>query len=220
MYSTHNYNFSLTFKGDFHFVWECLQVVLHVFWGSSTHRGSLCNLRDVIHRVQVDKKAKVFSIGNEFVLHAFWSHLIASICSIFNITSVSDVITHECSLQWLEGTAESITEKTIMPAESLDPIYAFHQSFLYAAFLYSDLHQAVRFKDGEHVVRHWKLWLQYFLGTGQNNYATEAANLIRNLQASFPKHIAYIVTHNRTVNVDGKQGHGKPIDQMLEHYNL
>lgn len=40
-----------------------------------------------------------------------------------------------------------------------------------------------------------------------------------NLKAMFPKHIAY-VTHNQTVNIDGRPGHGKPLDLMQEHYNL
>ena len=42
----------------------------------------------------------------------------------------------------------------------------------------------------------------------------EAFNLLANIHA-FPKHIAYIVTHNCTVNMHGREGHGKPIDQML-----
>ena len=91
---------------------------------------------------------------------------------------------------------------------------------MHAAFLYHDLRQAIRFEDGEHIVRHWKYWLPYFLGTGRKNYSCEAANLLCNLQADFPQHIAYIVMNNRTVNTTGIYGHGKPIDQMVEHYNL
>ena len=56
-----------------------------------------------------------------------------------------------------------------------------------------------------------------FVGMNCKNYATEALNLLTNLAA---KHTVYIATHNRTVNTQGKYGHGKPIDQMLEHYNL
>ena len=52
------------------------------------------------------------------------------------------------------------------------------------------------------------------------NYATEAANLIANLNADWPRHIAYIVIHNHTVNTEGKPGKGKPIDQHMELYNL
>jgi len=59
-----------------------------------------------------------------------------------------------------------------------------------------------------------------FVGMNCKNYATVALNLLSNLAANFPRHIAYIATHNRTVNTQGKYSHGKPIDQMLEHYNL
>ena len=107
-----------------------------------------------------------------------------------------------------------------MPAESTDPLYATHRSFLYTAFLYHDLRKAVRFEEGRHIIRQCKLWLPIFLGTKCQNYATEAVNLLANVQADFPRHIAYIVMNNRTVNTDGRPGYGKPIDQMVEHYNL
>ena len=48
----------------------------------------------------------------------------------------------------------------------------------------------------------------------------EYVHLISNLVASFPRHIAHIVMHNRTVNIRGKPGRGKPIDQFMEHCNL
>ena len=54
-----------------------------------------------------------------------------------------------------------------------------------------------------------------FVGMNCKNYATEALNLLSNLATNFPRHIAYIATHKRTVNTQGKYGHGKPIDQML-----
>ena len=69
-------------------------------------------------------------------------------------------------------------------------------------------------------MHHWKYWLPYFLGNKCHNYAKEAANLVTNLKADFSKHIAYIVTRNRAVNFDGKQGLGKLIDQMIEHHDL
>ena len=78
---------------------------------------------------------------------------------------------------------------------------------MYTSFLYLDLRQSIRFEEGEHIIRMWRLWLPYFLGTDRKNYSCEAANLMCNLKASFPKHIAYLVTHNRTVNTDGRPGH-------------
>ena len=107
-----------------------------------------------------------------------------------------------------------------MPTESKDPNYSMHRSFLYTTFLYLDLRQAVRYEEGSHVIRQWRLWLPIFIGTKCHNYATEAVHLLANIKADFPKHIAYIATHNRTVNLSRRPGHGKPIDQMVEHYNL
>ena len=57
------------------------------------------------------------------------------------------------------------------------------------------------------------------LGTDRKNYTCEAANLMYNLKVSFPKHIAFLITHNRTVNMNGRPGHGKLFDLMQEHYN-
>ena len=49
---------------------------------------------------------------------------------------------------------------------------------------------------------------------------TQSVNLTANLKADFPKHISYFGTHNRTVNISGIAGRGKPTDQLIEHYNL
>ncbi len=68
--------------------------------------------------------------------------------------------------------------------------------------------------------RHWKWWLPRFLGTGRKNYGAECVYHMATLSADFPKHTAYIATHNRTVNMYGHPGRGKPVEQLNEHYNL
>ena len=115
----------------------------------------------------------------------------------------------------LQATAERLLPETIMPANSSDPVYAMHQSFLHISFLYFDLRDAIRYGDGEHIVRLWKLWLPRLIETGRKNYAVECVHMITSLCADLPRHLAYIATHNRTVNI----GRGKAIDQMVEHYN-
>ena len=110
--------------------------------------------------------------------------------------------------------------ETLYPTPSDGPVYHFHKSFVHLAFLYYDLRTAIRWEDGPHIIRHWKIWIPHFLGVGMKNYASKAANMIANLKADLPTHIAYIATHNRTVNMQGKAGKGKPIDQLIEHYNL
>lgn len=87
-------------------------------------------------------------------------------------------------------------------------------------YLYIDLRNAIRWENGPHIITHWKLWLPRFIATGCKTYATECVHLLTHLCADLPKHLAYIAMHNRTVNVEGKPGRGKPIDQMTEHYIL
>ena len=157
---------------------------------------------------------------DEFIFHAFKAHLAATICDELNLESPDDDFPHESSLDWLKSVAKSIVEKRIMPLDTHDPIYALHRSFLYCGFMYVDLRHAIRNDEGEHIIRHWKHWLPPFLGTNRKNYASEALNLLCNLASTFPRHIAYIVMYNRTVNTSGRHQHGKPLDQMLEHYNL
>ena len=116
----------LHFIGDFHFLWECLKVLLQMFWGSPSHVGSLCNLREIIRRVQVDKTAKVFSVCDEFLLHAYRSHLIAAICTQLNVETPDAVLQHEPTLQWLKRTAELIVTNTLYPKHFEDTVYSFH----------------------------------------------------------------------------------------------
>ena len=99
--------------GDFHFLWECLRVIYVSYWGRPNQIGSLCNLREVVRRVQVDKGVKVFSTGDEFLLHCFQSHLLANICKQLGVENPSDTIPmHGTTLEWLEQTATSIVQNT------------------------------------------------------------------------------------------------------------
>ena len=174
-------------------------------------------MRELIHRVQVDRNAKVFNVSDEFLIHTFKAHLLASVSSILKLGSISDPIEHENSLAWLRSKAEQLVNETITASESAKTM---HRAFLHVGYLYMDLRNAIRFEDGPQVIRHYKMWLPRFLGTERKNYAVECVRVICNLCADFPRHMAYIATHNRTVSMRGKVGHGKPIDQMVEHYNL
>ena len=161
------------------------------FWAKHDQRGGLCSLREVIHHVQVDKKGSTFSISDEFVCHCFKAHLMACVCKFFNKSSPTLLKDGVMLLEsQLEQTAKSIVEKYML----IDEKPNFQHSFLYTAFLYPDLRRAIRFEEGEQIIRHWHLWLSYFLVSGKYNYAREAATLLCNVQARYPRHIAYIVT--------------------------
>ena len=191
-----------------------------MFWGSPGQPGSLCNLREVVSRNQVDKAVKVFNTSDEFLMHVFRAHLLTSAISLLGIKEASDSIPHQDSKEWLQQQAEKMTGEILMPEKSNDPLHMLHKSFLQHAFLYVDLRESIRWENGPQIIRHWKWWIPSFLSTGKKNYAAEAVNLVANLVADFPKHIAYLATHNRTVNTTGKPGHGKAVDQLMEHYVL
>ena len=195
-------------------------MLFQIFWGTPSQVGSLCNMRESIRRMLVDKTAKVFNIGDEFIIHVFKAHLKASICQLLKINSPTDNIPHLCTQQWLRDTADMIVKSAVMPMKTTDPVYSLHRTFIHLSYLYIDLREAIRWENGPQIIRHWKFWLPRFIATGMKNYATESVRLLANLIADYPRHISYIITHNRTVNVEGKPGRGKPVDQMMEHYNL
>ena len=196
-------------------------MIFLIFWGIPSQPGSLCNMREIIRRLQVDKTAKVFNTADEFVLLALKAHLQAHICHLLGLKSASDPIPHPKTQQWLRDTVERIILSARKHQKDLtDPVHNLHLQFLHQAFLYVDLREAVRWEDGPHIIRHRKLWLPKFIATGRKNYAAECVHMLTYLCADFPKHISYIAIHNRTVNIEGKPGRGKPLDHMMEHYNL
>lgn len=118
----------------------------------------------------MDKGGKVFNVCDEFLLHSYKSHLIATICTELHVETPEAPITREATLQWLETTADMVVANTEYPLTSSNPdtIHTLHCCFLHTAFLYSNLWQAILFEEGPQVIRHWKWWIPRFLVT---NYA-------------------------------------------------
>ena len=141
MYCSHN-NILIITSGDFHFLWECLRVLYSMFWGAPTQVGSLCHLREVIKRNQVDKGVKIFNVGDEFLVHVFKAHFSARILTILGAQSFTDSIPHESSKEWLNKKAEEIVTKCIIRSSSSDYTESFHRQFLHRAYLYIDLREA------------------------------------------------------------------------------
>ncbi len=134
------------------------------------------------------------------VLYYIKAHLQARICTLLQISSTSDSIPHDLSQQWLYDTAVKLLPDTLMPSTTGDPVFGLHRTFLHIGYLYVDLRNSIRHENGPQIVVHWKLWLPRFIATGCKNYATECVHLLTHLCADLPKHLAYIATHNRTVN--------------------
>ena len=138
--------------------------------------------------------------------------------------SVAADVADQC--QWLRDVAKTIVLRTFVapepthPSDEEDDVYAYHRLLLHMGFLYANLRHSIRFNKSEDIIRMWRYWLIPLLGGGRSNYSNEAANLLANLAADWPEDLVQVFTYNRTVNMTGKVGHNKPIDQLVEHYNL
>ena len=182
----------------------------------------------MVEGMQTIKEVKVFYVCDELLTHAFEAHLLAAVTSHLQMLSPSDPIygSDEKSVGWLRETATAIMGKTVLPKDppsdltKIDHLYQMHRRILYMGFLYHQLRDAIRRENGPKIISIWKYWLVIFLGTRCKNYSVEAANMLANLKADWPKSIAFIHTHNRTVNMSGSSDGGKPVDQLIEHYNL
>ena len=146
------------------------------------------------------------------------AHLQARICTLLRVNKPSESIPHEVSYQWLHDIAVKLLPDTDAidlkrSSASLSPHIPPH-GIPVCRF------EVIRWENGPAVITHWKLWLPRFIATGCKNYSVESVHLLTKICADLPKHLSYIAVHNRTVNVEGKPGRGKPIDQMTEHYIL
>ena len=214
--------------GDFHFQWECLKVIFLLFGGSSDQPGSLAQLRDTVKRRTVTSDAKVFQQGDEFVQNALDAHLIASLLDFLKLDDESHTLPPD-ELPLTETRINQLVNQFVdtviaVPTDEQQPeadhVYNFHRSFVHAALFYHDLRDVIKYEDGPGIIRQWRMWLLLFLASRRRNYSVEAANLLANLKADFSKWMAHIATYNRTINSTGIPGHGKPIDQAVEHHNL
>ena len=214
--------------GDFHFLWECLRVIFILFWGSATEIGSLSSLKLLLNRKKVDKDAKQFQSSDEFQHHVMEAYLVASLTCFLGMQTPEQEPPSTgtgISFQWLTDQARDFVEQVVaVPRDhtevGADQIFNRHRCYLHASLLYHDLRNAIRCEDGPSIIAQWRWWLVYFLASKRTNYSQEAANLLANLKSNFSERMAYIVTHNRTVNVSGHPGRGKPIDMAIEHHNL
>ncbi|XP_019615400.1 PREDICTED: uncharacterized protein LOC109463125 [Branchiostoma belcheri] len=208
--------------GDFHFLWETGRCLFLAYWSSPKNIGSLAHLKDAVDRRTVDSLGKKFNQMDEFLHHACEGHLVAALLQHLEMDSPSEVI-EERTEEELEDLVHSFMDQYIFKRSSGnsvdDSVFQFATSLLQHLMLYTDLRQCIRDEDGPAVVAHWRFWLPTFLGTGRSQYSTEAANHLANLMADWSPKTAYVLTHNRGVNTHSKEGHGKPVDMLVEHYN-
>ena len=117
--------------------------------------------------------------------------------------------------EWLQEEAKMLIEKRLQPTESDDPTYHFHRVFLHTAFCMSISDRQSGGRMGLMLSGIGNCGCHDFWELDKKKYSVETVQLLANIYGDFPRHISYISVHNRTVNMEGK-----PIDLMMEHYNL
>ena len=141
------------------------------------------------------------------------------------ISSFGNGITHDWSLEWLETATESLVAHTHYPVNISVPLLFMHSIDPFSTWLSYTLTYVMQF-TGKMVQKLLDTvrcgYHAQFLGEGFNNYGDLAENFIANLSPDFSKHHSCIhaATNNCTVKMQSKPGHGKPIDQLIEHYFL
>eukprot|EP00058_Branchiostoma_floridae_P002601 XP_002588089.1 hypothetical protein BRAFLDRAFT_87606 [Branchiostoma floridae] len=209
--------------GDFHFVWEGGRCTCITFFSSPKNVGSLAHLKDVVDRRTVDSQGKKFNPMDEFLHHACEAHLIAALLEHLGMESPDEDVPEKTEEE-LDDIVESFMDKFIFKQSCSnrvdDSLFELCTSLLRHLMLYTDLRQCIRDEDGTAIVGHWRFWLVTFLGSGRTQYSTEAANHLANLMADWSPKTAYVLTHNRGVNVHSTEGHGKPVDMCVENYNF
>ena len=195
-------------------MWERLRVTFWSLWGSERYKGSLSHLKDIGNRRHADRGVKTFNVCDELLRHASQAHLLAAVTSHLNVATPSNPIAcdHELTNSWrLRDVAERIASSTVLPKEpdihlkNDDQVCLMHRRVLHLGFLHELLRDSVRKENGPLVIILWRLWLPMFLGSGRKNYSVEAANLLANLKADWSSSMAFIHTHNRSVNMSGKE---------------
>ena len=178
--------------GDFHFLWECLRVIFLSHWGSVDDKGSLCQMKHLLNRSQVDKDAKRFQQCDEFLQDVLDATLVCALTRFMGLSSPIDEIevTEGMHLAFMEDVAQRFVSSFVAVPRNVDDSETDHafnrqRSFVHAAILYRDLRNAIRYEDGPTIVSLWRWWLVYFVATGRHRYSREAANLQANIKANY-----------------------------------
>ena len=100
-----------------------------------------------------------------------------------------------------------------------DGVHEYTVQLLQSACFYMELADVIREGDGGRVLRCWKYLLPIFYGSGNKNYACDAANiLLQHLYTLTPRQSVQLLW-SRFVNVHGKPGRNIPVDLHMEHLN-
>jgi len=102
---------------------------------------------------------------------------------------------------------------------SSDSVHNYTVQLLRLGCLFLEFADAIREGDGNRVHRCWKYMLIIFSGSGNKNYACEAANLLIQCQYTLSPRQSAQLLWSRFINVHGIPGMNIPTDLHMEHLN-
>ncbi|XP_064386162.1 uncharacterized protein LOC135334762 isoform X4 [Halichondria panicea] len=206
--------------------WHSRMTLMKVIWGafydtkSSGEKGTMYNLRNVIHRTNVPSDPqKNMNSCEDFMLLLVHSHVVEAANTLQQLSQTKDIseLTSRIISTFLRiPDLESLSK---LPSECNDNVYLYGTDLLTIGLIWHGFHDAVKEGDGKRILRYWKLLLIIFKVTGHRNYAKEAIIVLDQYYRTFSERQKTQLLWSRCINTQGVPGANIPCDLHMEHLN-
>ena len=204
--------------------------------GTSTEKGTLLQLKNLINRTSVprDPKNDVNS-SEEFFEIVFAAHAISAVMVHFDMDSVNDTIKsfpanistcdpntkQDILLSALKNVISNHVNLSLdgIQLEGKDKVFCYAQHVFTLGLIHAEYQDAIREGDGLRVIRCWRLLLPLFKSANRKNYALEALNLLWQYNVVLSPREKMQLVWSRFVNTKGKPGCNVACDMHMEHMN-
>lgn len=204
--------------------------------GTSTEKGTLLQLKNLINRTSVprDPKNDVNS-SEEFFELVFAAHAICAVMVHFDMNSVNDTIKSfppnictcdpDTKRDILQSALKSIISNHVnlsldgAQLEGKDKVLSYAQHVFTLGLIHGEYKDAIHEGDGLRVIRCWRLLLPLFKSANRKNYALEALNLLWQYNVVLSPREKMQLVWSRFVNTKGKPGCNVACDMHMEHMN-
>ena len=180
--------------------------------------GTMFQLRNLIHRknVPMDPQNNV-NAAEDFLLLLLHTHTVAAAKVLMSLTPTESaielaravVVNYVCFPRISHGEYEECSDK----------VYVHSTELLSLSIIWHGFHDTVRERDGDRILRYWKLLLVIFKSTNKYNYAKEAVILLMQYYYLFSDRQRQQLLWSRCVNTRGVIGANIPCDLYMEHLN-
>ena len=188
---------------------------------SSSERGTLYHLKNVLHRTAVPlDPADNMKAAEDFLLVVLHSYIVAAAEAVQSNTDAVDVqslykeivkrfvkITAPSPPQQSSSTTKNSTKKSPAPADTTDKIRMYAMKVVTMGLLWHNFRDSIKEGDGDCILRNWKFNLIAFKAAKWKNYSIEALNLLLQVNYLLSPREATGVQWCRCVNTSGRKGH-------------